>query len=160
MNAQPDIPKSCATLTAQLVVEGCLPMIKGDIKGAAPTTATRLTEEERHRLGLKPEGLTVFYPAGEEGVFMDLYATEIALWFIGDDYQNATNALHTALLRAFPKTTQLDDVTHSKDKRLHARTYRVELQPRRFAAIQTSFRETKSGAQQFTVQIKAEHQPG
>ena len=150
---------SCADLTATLVVEGCLPMIQGEVAGKAPIPGLPVTPEERAKLNLDPAGLTVFYPAQDEGVFFDMMNTSFQLWFAGGDIDRATNALDTALKRAFPKFQQLDDVPHQRDKRLRARVYRVQLQQGRLAAISTSFKDLKDGRRQFRVQIQAQARP-
>lgn len=156
MTSQAEIPASCAQLTAKLVVTGCLPIIQGDVKGQAGARPVVLTPAERDRLGLKPGGSTLFYAAGQEGVFMDMGPSEFALWFTGGECVTAANILHDALMRAFPQTKQLDDVPHKADSRMRARAYRVELKNGRLAGINTSFLSTAKGVPIFRVQIIAQ----
>ncbi|MEQ1619211.1 MAG: hypothetical protein ABL883_12810 [Terricaulis sp.] len=159
MSGAQQAARSCADLTASLVVEGCLPMIMGEVAGQSPIAGLPVTPEERAKLNLDPAGLTVFYPAQDEGVFFDMMNTSFQLWFAGGDIDRATSALDSALKRAFPKLQQLDDVPHQKDKRLHARVYRVELPRGRLAAISTSFKDLKDGRRQFKVRIQAQARP-
>ena len=160
MTSQTNIPASCAQLTARLVVEGCLPIIQGNVKGQVGADPVVLTPEERNRLGLSPGGSTVFYPAGEHGVFMDLAQSEFALWFTGSECLTATTVFHDALLRAFPQSKQLDDVPHQADPRMRARAYQVELKGGRLAAISTSFFSTAQGVPIFRVHIIAQQRMG
>lgn len=150
-----DLPSSCATLASQLIVEGCLAIIQGSVKGEAPVKPLPLIKEEREKLGLEPGGLTLFYPAGQEGVFFDGHANTFLVWFTGDDCENATSALHNALMKAYPRAKQLDDVAHKTDPRMRARVYRVELGGGRLAAIQTSFSGGR-GAYKFSARVVAQ----
>lgn len=148
-------PASCANLAAQLIVEGCLPMIRGDVKGKAPIQPVVLTKEQRATLGLtEPNSLTLFYPAGEEGVFFDGAASTFRIWFKGEDCEAATPALHTMLMRAFPSAEQLDDVPHPQDQRMRARVYRVELGGGKLATINTSFGRS-GGKHTFMAEVKS-----
>lgn len=155
-----DVAKSCADLTATLVVEGCLPMIRGDIQGKAPLAPIPVTPEERAKLKLDPTGITMFYPAQDEGVFFDMNNTSFALWFSGGDVDRATDALDKLLKRGFPNAKQLDEVKHKRDARMRARVYRVELGQGRLAAISTSFSDLPDGRHKFAVRIQAQQRPG
>lgn len=159
MSIGEQVAPSCADLTATLVVEGCLPMIQGAVAGKAPIPGLPVAPEERAKLNLDPEGLTVFYPAQDEGVFFDMASTRFQLWFTGGDVDRATNALDAALKRAFPQTQQLDDVPHQRDARMRARVYRVQLPQGRLAAISTSFTDLRDGRHKFAVQIQAQVRP-
>ena len=110
-------------------------------------------------LGLPPGGVSMFYPAGEDGVFIDLEKNDFTVWFSGGDCEAVTNALHTALTRAFPKAQQLDDVAHPRDSRMRARAYRVDLGEARLATILTEFGEAGS-KHKFTARIKAQQRTG
>jgi hypothetical protein len=150
-----NVPASCANLAAQLIVEGCLPMIQGTVKGKAPIEPVVLSKEQRQKLGLsQPDSLTLFYPAGQEGVFFDGGANTFRIWFNGEDCEAATDALHGALMRAFPDAKQLDDVAHPTDPRMRARVYRVELAGGRVATINTSF-GASAGRHTFMAEVKS-----
>lgn len=159
MSGAPQAARSCADLTATLVVEGCMPMIQGEITGKAPISGLPLTPEERTKLHLDPTGLTVFFPAQDEGVFFDMMSSSFQVWFAGGDVDRATDALDAALKRAFPKLLQLDDVPHQHDRRLRARAYRVQLPQGKLAAISTSFKDLTDGRRQFMVRIQAQVRP-
>jgi hypothetical protein len=149
-------PASCAALAAQLIVEGCLPIIQGSVKGKAPVEPVVLSKEQRQKLGLnQPDSLTLFYPAGQEGVFFDGGANMFRIWFNGDDCEAATDALHRALMRAFPAAQQLDEVAHQEDPRMRARVYRVELGGGRLATISTSFGSAAPGRRKFIAEVKS-----
>lgn len=150
------VAPSCSDLTATLLVDGALPMIRGDVKGAAPVGGIPLTPEERAKAGQASRGATVFYPAQDEGVFFDLGETEFKLWFRGGDIERLTGALDAALKRAFPAVQLLDDVPHSQDPRMHARAYRVELGGGRLAGVSTAFTDLKDGRRSATVTVKAQ----
>jgi hypothetical protein len=155
VNDTPTAPASCARLAAELIVQGCLPMIQGAAKGKAPIQPVVLSREERAKLGLTDDkSLTLFYAAGGEGVFFDGAANTFQVWFKGEDCEEATSALHTALMRAFPSAKQLDDVPHKEDKRMRARVYRVELGGGKLATISTSFGKT-AGKHTFHAEVKA-----
>jgi hypothetical protein len=143
-------------LAAQLVIEGALAMIRGEVKGKAPVEPAVVSPEERAKLGLPRDNLTLFYPAGESGVFLDMGGNTFTVWFTGEDCEKATSALHERLTRAFPKTRQLDDVPHPKNKHMRARVYRTELGDGRLAAISTSFSRLASGQEKFTVRVIAQ----
>ena len=158
MSDTPEIPPSCAALTALLIVEGCLPIIQGTVKGKTPIEPVPLMKAEREKLGLAEAGMTLFYPAGEEGVFFDMSGNSFTLWFAGEDVMEATRLLHDALMRAFPQTQQLDDVAHKADPRMRARAYRVELGEGRLAAIDTSFAPA-GGKHKFIARVIAQQRP-
>jgi hypothetical protein len=153
------LPNSCAALTAQLVVEGCLPIIQGTVSGKAPIEGVVLTAPEREKLNLKSEGITIFYPAGETGVFFDMRENEFTLWFDGGDCDRATSALHDRLTKTFPTARQLDDVPHPRDQRMRARVYRVELGSGKLAAVKTSFGAGSRGSDKFVVHVVAQQRP-
>jgi|CXWL01.1.fsa_nt_gi hypothetical protein len=159
MSEAEQIAPSCADLTASLVVEGCLPMIQGAALGKAPIEGLPVAPEDRAKLNLDPGGLTVFYPAQEQGVFFDIMSTSFHLWFTGGDVERATDALDAALKRAYPQTQQLDDVPHRRNPRMRARVYRVQLPAGRLAAISTSFADMKDGSHKFAVRIQAQQRP-
>jgi hypothetical protein len=150
-----EIPASCAEVAARLVVEGCLPIIQDSVKNHAPQGGALLTPQDRQKLGLPP-GVTFFFAAGEEGVFFDLGQSEFHVWFAGDDYQSAGDALHAALLKAFPKSQQLDDVASPANPRLHARVYRVDLGNSRVAAVSTAYSMLPSGQHRFEARVIAQ----
>lgn len=152
----PEQLPSCTALAAQLIVEGCLPIIQGTVKGEAPVKPMPLAMSERDKLGLEPGGLTLFYPAGEEGVFVDARADTFLVWFAGGDCANVTSVLHDALMRAFPAARQLDDVAHKIDSRMRARVYRVDLGGGRLAAIHTSFSDAGPGRYKFAARVVAQ----
>lgn len=148
-------PASCAKLAAQLIVEGCLPIIQGKVEGKAPIPPIVLSREERAKLGLADSSsLTLFYAAGEEGVFFDGAPNTFKIWFKGEDCEQATPALHTMLMRAFPSAEQLDDVPHPEDQRMRARVYRVELGGGKLATIRTSFGRS-AGKHSFVAEVKS-----
>lgn len=134
-------------------------MIRGDVKGKAPLAPVPLTPEERAKLKLAKGGITVFYPAQDEGVFFDMGGTHFTLWFTGGDVDRASLALDAALKRNFPKATQLDEVKHKRDARMCARVYRVELGQGRLAAISTSFSDLPDGRHKFAVHVQAQQRP-
>ena len=148
-------PSSCADLAAELVVNGCLPIIQGTVKGKAPVEPIVLSKEQREKLGFTgASSLTLFYPAGEEGVFFDGASNTFKIWFRGADCERVTTALHDALMRAFPAAQQLDDVAHKRDPRMRARVYRVDLGEGRLATISTSFWDSGS-MNSFVAEIKS-----
>lgn len=134
-------------------------MIQGLVIGKMPIEAVPLQPEQRQKFGLPPSGLTLFYPAGEDGVFIDLEQNDFTVWFSGDDCEGVTSALHTALTRVFPKVQQLDEVPHPRDSRMKARVYRVDLGGGRLAAISTEFGQV-GAKRKFTARIKAQQRPG
>ncbi len=158
MSDTPNIPPSCAALAALLIVEGCLPIIQGSVKGKTPIVPATLGEAERKKLGLTEAGITLFYPAGEEGVFFDMAKSSFSVWFAGEDVMDVTRLLHEALMRAFPKAKQLDEVKHKADSRMRARVYRVELGEGRLAAIETSF-ALAGGRHKFIARVIAQQRP-
>jgi hypothetical protein len=144
MTSTSEIPKSCADTAARLVVEGALAIIQDNVNNHAPEGGALVTPEQRQKLGLAP-GLTFYFAAGGEGVFFDLGKSEFRVWFSGDDYQRASDALHGRLLQAFPRAEQLDDVASKTDPRLHARVYRVDLGNGRLAGVSTAYIASPSG---------------
>lgn len=155
MSETPDIPASCAALAAELVVDGCLRIIDGTVRGKTPVAPATLQPAERAKLGLPAGGVTLFYPAGEEGVFLDLERSEFSVWFTGGDCEAATAALHQKLMHAYPGAKQLDDVGHPLDNRMRARAYRVELGAGRLGAISTAF-SMVAGKHRFTARVIAQ----
>lgn len=136
---KPNTPPSPAALAAELIVEGCLPMIRGDVKGKTPIEPVVLQPEERAKLGLAAGGPTLFYPAGEEGVFFDIVGHTFNIWFSGKECEKITNLLHAKLMQAFPDAKQLDDVEFTENRHMHARVYTVDLGKGLVATVRTAF---------------------
>lgn len=153
---QVQMPASCAALAATLIVEGCLPMIAGNVQGKAPIAPVHVHKETREKMGIKGTGVLLFYAAGDEGVYFDTGKTEFKLWFEGKDTPFATPLLHDLLMKAFPQAQQLDDVAHPADPRMRARVYRVDLGNGRLAAIETSFDVSGTGKNRFVAKIIAQ----
>src|SRR5512143_2207468 len=92
---------SHSELAAQ-IVEGCIMMVAGDIKGALPMEGIPLTELERADLGLAQGGQTAFYPLKESGVFLDLHRSTCSVFFADFDFDRALPAVEATLRRAYP----------------------------------------------------------
>lgn len=153
--SQQQLPPSCAALAAELVV-GAVAIIQGKPRGKTPIEPVALSEEEKMRMGIvDKDRLVLFYAAGGDGVFFDGAPNTFRIWFTGEDTAEATNALHAALTRAFPRAEQLDDVAHKIDPRMRARAYRVELGDGKLATINTSFADLGPGRHRFTADIKS-----
>ncbi|MBY0562593.1 MAG: hypothetical protein K2P58_00305 [Hyphomonadaceae bacterium] len=153
--ADTQIPTSSAALAAEIVVDGCLRMIRGDVAGRTPAPPAQLTDDERALLGLEPGGNTLFYPAGQEGVFVDMHGSACDVWFFGDDVRAATKLLHERLAKAFPAAQQMDDVAHPTDPEMRARAYRIELPGMKLATISTSFSDVR-GRTMFKARVLAQ----
>lgn len=128
-------------------------MIEGTVKGKVPVPPVLLSAEEREKLHLGGAGFTLFYPAGEEGVFFHTNGDEFLVWFVGDDCNKVTEALHSAIRSDFPQTRQLDEVQHPTERSMRARTYQIELGSDRVAGISTSFSRAGSGQHKFSARV-------
>ena len=146
-----------ARLAAQLVVEGCLPIIAGKVQGKAPVEPVALTQAERGKFGLEQASITLFYPAGEQGVFFDMAESNFMVWFNGADCDQAASVFDAALKRAYPNACQLEDITHSENARMRARIYQVELDEGRLAQIETGYPAPGAGGPsgKFIVRVAA-----
>jgi hypothetical protein len=131
-------------------------MIQGTVKGTAPAPPVILTAEEREKLHLKEGGFTLFYPAGEAGVFFHANGNEFLVWFAGDDCDKVTEALHSKIRSDFPETRQLEEVRHPTEPSMRARAYHIELGGGRIADIETSFAQAKTGQHTFSARVIAQ----
>lgn len=157
--ADPKIPPSTAGLATELIIEGCLRMIRGDVKGQTPIEPVVLHPDERAKLGLGAGGPTLFYPAGEDGVYFDIVGHTFNIWFSGKECEKITNLLHTELMRAFPNTKQIDDVEFKENRHMHARVYTIELGNGRVAAVKTAFTRRDKIGFTFYARVDSQQRP-
>lgn len=144
-----------SALVATLVVDGALAMIAGKVKGTAPVEGRALQPGERDRLGLKPGGLAIFYPAGEEGVFFDMNGSEATIFYNGGDCEQGIATFEAALKVAHPNTRYLGEVPNPNSAMMRSRGYEVDLGQGRLATIDASFPAGPGGQRQFAVRVFA-----
>ncbi len=90
------------TLLTQLLVDFCIPAIKGQVAAAAPLQGAEVSAEVRRTLGIKTTGRTIAYPADGATVFLDLNEQRAQVWFIHPDAHKALDPVEKALARAVP----------------------------------------------------------
>src|SRR6185312_4066762 len=113
-------------LAAQ-IVEGCVAMAAGAVKGSLPIEGIPLSDLERAELGLAQGGKTAFYPLKESGVFLDLDRSTCSVFFADHDFDRALGAVEAALKRAYPRAKQIKDGPHPNLREYRYRAYEIDL---------------------------------
>ncbi|MGQ0533579.1 MAG: hypothetical protein ACT4OF_12950 [Caulobacteraceae bacterium] len=149
---------SPAELTATLVLEGAVAIVAGTVQGKAPVEPIVVQPDERAKLGLPKGGVTLFYPAGEDGVFFDMAGSTATVWYYGGDCDKALKVFEAALMRAHPKARQISDEENPLNKEMRSRAYQIELGNSRVAVLDVGY--VKPGARpkkpQFAVRVFAQ----
>jgi hypothetical protein len=144
---------SHSELAAMLVVDGCLAIVAGAVKGKLPVEGMPVTEIERVDLGLRQGGKTAFYPLKESGVFLDLHGTIGSVFFADQDFDRALPALDAALKRAYPRVRQHEDSPHPRKKNYRYRSYEVDFGDGRLALVEVDAPEASATKRTFVARI-------
>lgn len=153
-----------AQLAAQLVVEGCLPMIQDKVQGKLPIEGRLLTESEKRDRGMidalsvpgQMMSHTILYPIAPEGVFLDLDRSQASVWFANTDADKALNLLDAGLKKNYPQVQQAEDMAHPDARGMRVRLYKVQLDPALLASLEVSYPAPGGGAKQFVVRVRAQ----
>lgn len=144
-----------SALAATLAVDGALAMIAGKVQGKAPVEGVPLQPEERRKLALSPQGLTVFYAAGEDGVFFDMADDKATIWYNGGDCDQGIGAFENNLKQAYPATKYLGETPNPSDATMRSRGYEVDLGQGRLAVIDATFPASATSKRQFALRVFA-----
>lgn len=147
-------------VAAKLIVDGSLDAIGG--KSAAPFPpegGETLSAERRAALGRPPGGATLHYPAGEDGVFVDLQGAETTIWFTGADSAKALQQLEKALNKSYPKAVKQSDTPHPSLQGVRHRSYDVPLGGERAAVLDIAYPASGGASGRFVVRILAFTKP-
>jgi hypothetical protein len=144
-----------AELAAMLVAEGCLPMAQGKQPAKMPVEALPLQNEERERIQARPDGLAVFYPVGETGVFMEFGGNSASVWYEQVDCEGAVATLEQALNRAAPSVRFEKEAPHPDVSGMNVRFYRLETDSKRFVKIEVVHPVSREARQRFVVNLHA-----
>ena len=146
---------SHSELAAQ-IVEGCIMMVTGDVKGSLPMEGIPLTELERADLGLRQGGRTAFYPLKESGVFLDLDRSTCSVFFADYDFDRALPAIEAALKRAYPQAKQIKDGPHPRMKDYQFRAYEIGLGGGKVALLELDLPGANASTRKFVARVDAQ----
>lgn len=132
-------PKSASQLAAALVVETCIPIVKGEWKNEAPVPGTELLPEQRKRLGLPADGLVMVYEVGDAQVFMHFHGPQATLLYSRGDVDKGLNTLDAALKKAFPSVKQVRDLEHPRGGKKRLRVYEGDLTADRHTTVEIDY---------------------
>ena len=152
-----------AHLAAQIVVEGCLPMIQEKVRGGLPVEGRLLSEAEKRERGMidaltvNPQmSQTISYKIGRDEVLLDLDRSQASVWFSNADYDKAMGLLDMALKAQYPRAQQTEDRAHPDAEGMRVRLYTVELDPALRASIEVSYAAPGGVGRQFVVRVRAQ----
>jgi hypothetical protein len=150
-------------LSAQLVVDGCIPLSdEKPLRGELPVAGAPLSRTAREKLniqGASPEGNTLFFALGGNGVFWDLSYGLATVWFKGGDPTGALSDFEKALKKAYPKYRFIEQQQHPDDPDLLVRFYIVDLTPPKLVSLEVAYTLASARAPQFTVRVRPLKKP-
>jgi hypothetical protein len=150
-------------LAAQLVVDGCIPLSdEKPLRGKSAAEGAPVSKEARAQLnieGASPDGNTLFFALGGNGVFWDLSYGLATVWFKGGDPADALKELERSLKKAYPKYKFIEEQRHPDDKDLRVRFYIVDLTPPKLVSLEVSHTVANARAPQFTVRVRPLKEP-
>lgn len=146
---------SHSQLAAQ-IVEGCITMVTGDVKGELPIEGIPLTELERADIGLAQGGQTAFYPLKESGVFLDMQRSTCSVFFADFDFDRALPAVESMLKRAYPGAKQIKDGPHPRMKDYRFRAYEIDLGGGKLALLELDVPESRAEKRKFVARVDAQ----
>lgn len=141
---------------AARIVEGCVMMVAGDIKGSLPMEGIPLTDLERADLGLAQGGRTAFYPLKESGVFLDLNRSTCSVFFADYDFDRALAAVEAAVKRAYPQAKQIKDGPHPSLKDYRFRAYEIDLGGGKLALLELDAPGANADKRKFVARVDAQ----
>lgn len=141
---------------AAKIVEGCIMMVAGDIKGSLPMEGIPLSDLERADLGLAQGGRTAFYPLKESGVFLDLNRSTCSVFFADYDFDRALPAVEAALKRAYPRAKQIKDGPHPSLKDYRFRAYEIDLGGGKLALVELDAPGANASKRKFVARVDAQ----
>lgn len=142
-------------LAAQ-IVEGCIAMVAGTVKGSLPMEGMPLSELERADLGLAQGGRTAFYPLKESGVFLDLNRSTCSVFFADYDFDRALGAVEASLKRAYPQAKQIKDGPHPRLKDYRFRAYEIDLGAGKVALVELDAPGANASKRKFVARVDAQ----
>jgi hypothetical protein len=140
-----------------LVVEFCLPLIQGGVRGKTPVPGRQLSTAERDALEIAGDGVTLIFDAKPTSVLLDMAGNNATLWFKEADCETALAPFDAALKGAFPSAQQLEDTPHPSGRATRTRAYRIELGAAKLATIEVGYPvpNATSADRMFIVRVKA-----
>jgi len=142
-------------LAAKLLVEASLNRIAGRESGKLPVEGARLEEAKRAELGREPGGLTVFYPLGDGGVYMDFHDTATTIWFNGADSSDARIRVEDELKQAYPEFVVRSDQPDPRNEKMRLRAYDIGLGNGRAAAVDIAYPGPGANPRGFVARVLA-----
>jgi len=141
---------------AATIVEGCLAMVAGTVKGTLPMEGIPLTELERADLGLAQGGRTAFYPLKESGVFLDLDRSTCSVFFADFDFDRALPAVEAAVKRSYPQAKQIKDGPHPRMMDYQFRAYEIDLGGGKVALLEFDVPGANASKRKFVARVDAQ----
>lgn len=132
-------PLTHSEFAAKLIVEGSLDRLAGKAEWKFEDEGMRLSDEQRAGLGRDKGGITLFYPVGETGVFIDFHGAATSVWFSEADSSEALNEFEKALKKNYPMARQEEDKPHPTDEWTRQRSYDVPLGNDRVAVVDVAY---------------------
>jgi hypothetical protein len=142
-------------LAARLVVEAALGGMDGTVSGQLPIQPVPLSDHVGRMLGMPLGTTALHYPIGDSGVFFDIAASRIAVWYSGADADRAPAQLEAALKRAYPQTKQIKDEPHPEESSQRVRLYDVRLGQGRMANVEVNYSKPGERTPKFGVTVIA-----
>lgn len=147
-------PKTASQLTATLVVDTCVPIVKDDWKKEVPVPGVELTTPQRHDMGMPLDGVVMAYDLGESQVFMHFLGPTATIWYTRGDTDKGLAAVDSALKKTFPVLKQKLDIEHPKAAKQRLRVYEGNLTAERHCTVEIDY-SVSGGPKRFAVRVSA-----
>ena len=140
-------------IAAKLIVEAAVGVIAGTVSGQLGIAPIVLSERQLRDLGLPPDGTTMFYPAGDSGVFFDADEARLTIWFDGPDAARALGVVEAALKKGYPQAKQAKDEPDEREPGLRVRSYDLRFDNGRLATIDLGYPPAGAREAKFVAQV-------
>lgn len=151
-------PRTASQLAAALVVDTCVPIVRGDWNKETPVQGVELLPEQRARLGLPADGLATVYEIGDAQVFMHFVGPTATVLYTRGDTDKGLSTIDAALKKAHPALKQISDADHPRGGAKKLRVYEGDLTPDRHCTVEIDY-PASGGESKIVVRVTAFYRP-
>lgn len=132
-------PRTASQLAAALVVDTCVPIVKGDWNKKASVQGVELLPDQRARLGFPADGLATVYEIGDAQVFMHFLGPTATVLYTRGDTDKGVSTIDAALKKAYPTLKQMRDIDHPRGGKKKLRVYEGDLSADRHCTVEVDY---------------------
>ncbi len=152
-------PRTASQLAAALVVDTCVPIVRGDWNKGTPIQGVELLPDQRARLGFPADGLATVYEIGDAQVFMHFLGPTATVLYTRGDTDKGLATVDAALKKAYPALKQKSDADHPRGGKKKLRVYEGDLTPDRHCTVEVDY-PAVGGDKKVVVRVTAFYRPG